>query len=91
MAQPRQASSVPAGSFHPKAPPTAVTSCGPRVTTQVSSPPVARRSSPTQLFTAEGVMVYRVVQPGPGFSSESGGKKAPTRARMVNAGDQDGW
>ena len=37
-------------------------------------------SSPTQLLMAEGVMVRVGVQPGPSFSSDTGGYISPARS-----------
>src|SRR6478609_308446 len=52
--------------------------------------PMVRSSSPTQLLIAEGVSVYRLVQPTPSFSSETGGKKAPTRTEPRHADVETG-
>src|SRR4249919_1174537 len=72
--------SSPAGSFQRNsATPTSKLPCAPRCSIRASAPTV-RSSSPTQLLSAEGLSVYRLVQPTPSFSSETGGKKAPARA-----------
>src|SRR5580658_224945 len=57
-----------------------------------ASPPIVRSSSPTQLLIADGVSVHGLVQPIPPFSSEIGGKKAPSltdqRQLVVETGRQ---
>src|SRR5207342_3504489 len=79
-AQPREKISSPAGSFQRNsATPNSKLPCVPRCSSRASVP-IVRNSSPTQLLSADGVSVYRLVQPTPSFSSDTGGKKAPARS-----------
>jgi hypothetical protein len=55
------------------------------------SPPTVRNSSPTQELIADGVSVHGLVQPTLSFSSEIGGKNAPSLTDHSQFVVETGW
>src|ERR1700692_1023252 len=88
-ANPRSAMSAPAGSFQAYAAATSDTSPRyPRLAPSQrasNSVPIVRNSSPSQVFSADGVMEYTSLHPGPRFSSEIGMWNATMRTRQRSA------